>query len=551
MTAVIEVVPLTNGNDSLYKLPREVIHDILTLLPFVERFICASTCKTWRDLILTSTGLWYEIYLTDPIILKRFLYDNRLAQSASKQVRVVNFTFHSSGRRAQKIVKQMLQNKWSNIRSLTLTNFISSEIALTNLLIMNKETLDTLYLENGGPATQVLLEAVFMKCYRLKHLTYIDNGHSGMNRHFNIPRSQTLRLTSLCIHCDKMLEGDMLPQVLRLSPLLKNLELHDTRESRDSIMYDGQDLLKFVHTYCHRISSIYYSRTYHVVNNGMKNGMWFKSDSLDFRYHPYIGAARQDDLILPWVNQSHTTITSLSLAVCLTKPHHRALDQLSVLGVPQLRELELYCLCDTTTTQCSAFSLQTIIGTCPRLEKLRSHRLDVIDDNILQILGGLSNLRHLEIELGSSASAITSQGMRWLFNEKCKLDIAIFGGKKNYFTDEHLIAVASHKRLQHLGLRSGSCLTTEGICSFTELMQDSDLEYLELGRSPAVGNKGIISLGRLSKLRRLELNVFMKGLRVNIILKLFETRSSTHTLAVQYFNGIKVKQLSSDTMQNL
>ena len=111
--------PFASSNSLLNAFPIEVCAYILTQLPFVERFTCALTCKAWRNAILISPGLWHEINLENPITLKRFLNSKHLVQTASKQVRIVNFTLFSSGSRAQKLVKLMVQSEWSNIKSLS------------------------------------------------------------------------------------------------------------------------------------------------------------------------------------------------------------------------------------------------------------------------------------------------------------------------------------------------------------------------------------------------------------------------------------------------
>ncbi|KAI8146885.1 hypothetical protein BJV82DRAFT_575675 [Fennellomyces sp. T-0311] len=373
---------------------------------------------------------------------------------------------------------------------------------------------------------------IFSTCLELEQFHYIGGrGASRVSPADNYIITHPFRLTSLHLDFAFDLEIIFIAQILQHCPKLVDLEMLSDTD------HDDRQLLEIIHTHCPKLTNFKYLRRRGVFRQGKQNQMQFFGKNVNFHVRSRIYMTEEDLFLTPWIHKFHMSIENLNTSICLLKPHKDSFQQLSSVQYPQLRILDLHCICDNHNRQYSSTQLSAFLEACPALEELCLLGLDSINDTVLKSIGKLPQLYLLALELGDG-SMVTPQGIRWLFATTTSLKILNLGGSNPYFTNQHLYAVAQYKRLTEFSVSTfSSQLTTFGVHKFVNLIRDTDIEYLLLGRLHDLDKQTILAFAQLQKLKNLEIGVFTRSTQSRIVYDLFEARTSDHTLTVNYLNG--------------
>ncbi|KAI7858026.1 hypothetical protein BDC45DRAFT_554588 [Circinella umbellata] len=557
----------------LHHLPHELFSRIVLFLPLEDRIFCMQTCKAWYNhFILFPFSLWDTLEISEPSTIyesrfERYIKYSIMARTFGKYTHHVIFRLdtifgHHWG------IKTLLKAKCYNIQSLDVTNI--SQYSVTDfieVMKLNWSTLKSIRLIKGDVIADGHLATIFNLCHSLQQFYYVGREKSVVpSQDSNIiteidlgaRNGRPFYLTHL--YLDFNFKSDIVPLsvILTNSPLLRYLTLY----SEDN--YNDQQMLKAVRMHCKNLVKFIYHRRQYVIRHGKRNEFRFNSEELKFSYRTalstimgndddeddnrnttllhqrYLHQEEDQQELLQWIRKVNATIKDLYISSCLLKSISNAMCILSTLDFPQLSELDLHCICNNIDRSYPSVYLSKLICNSPNLKIVRLFGLNAISDSVLKALGQLIHLAQLELVLGQ-ASMISPQGVRWLFESTTTLEKVIFGSitTKKYFTNQHLLGTTVYKGLRYFNVSPlSSKITTNGVYQYTNIMQNSDIEVLQLGKLTVLDSRTILSFDRLPKLRHLEIGTWQKDTGCSrAFYKLFEARTKEHVLVVKYFGG--------------
>ena len=409
------------------------------------------------------------------------------------------------------------------------------------LLTNQRKYLKSIRLSKGDILSSGHFAVIFSICPELEQFHYIGGrGASELNIEAgDLIISQPYRLTSFHLDFDFDVEIIYISQILQYCPDLVDLELISDSDHKD------RQLLEVVHTFCPKLTNFKYLRRRDAIRRGRHNQVQFSSKDLQFHVRTRIDMIEENLFLVPWIKKAHKTIDNLNASICLLKPHQELLQELASVKYPQLRVLDLHCICGDYSRQYSPAHLSAVLQACPALEELHLLDLDTITDTVLKTIGELDQLCRLEISLGAQ-STVTPQGIRLLLEATKSLKAVTFGGCAPYFTNECLYEIGQYKRLTEFTVTyQASLLDNTGVHTFVNLIRNTDMKHLCLSRLPDLNDETILAFAHLHALRYLEIGVVTSGYQSRIIDQLFEERTSDHTLDVKYLNGNTSECMSS------
>ncbi|KAI8143977.1 hypothetical protein BJV82DRAFT_578565 [Fennellomyces sp. T-0311] len=518
-----------------WRLPYDVISTIIALLPLKDRVQFAATSKYWRNYLYKCPAMWHTLDILPELSTYSM---NQLMSSAARQ-HVRKLKLYS-----KEALSLVARYGWDNIESLVLDigDWLGSDALVRQVFQMNHRNLRKLALHKSPLlGSNSFLADVLAACPRITHLA-LDTHPSdnlvppSIHSQSLSPLPDTLFAITHLYITDARVAG-YLPLLLQRCPELRHLAL----AKHNSLRNDGS-ILRTIHKWCPHICSFRYGIP-SLVKSYRPPGLLLSEekncgDGLRYlAYFPYDGGTVDDDLA-PVIESNHNTLEAVYLDMsAIVGRTFRSVTALISLGAAHLRELQLYNYILTgfgiTSPEISPTHLCGIFQACAALEVVNLRRVNAVNNEVLDVLGGLRHLKrvHLAFKSYSTTSVLfTKNGIRHFFEKTESLQEFHFHTENPFVTDDILYAVGGHKGLQRLELWSDSSLDVKGVHSFATEMQDSNLTHVVLRAPPylQLAPNDFSTLAIVRKLMYLEIRGYKESgvTKHNLLAVFFQQRLS-------------------------
>ncbi|KAI8328254.1 hypothetical protein BC941DRAFT_477098 [Chlamydoabsidia padenii] len=383
--------------DPMAILPYDVLDLIFSSLPFHRRLACMQVSTSWRRFLLHWSGMWRNMDLVTGSFKYNSVSRKTLAQylSYTQGRHLRRFSISLDRAKTDYALQLLIDQNCHYLEYLGLAHasFTFGVFART-LRLMGKH-LTHLYLDNCDERFDSLFKQVATTCPQLSHLYYgsdIKWPHQPSNESKHI--YSNLKQLHLVIDMTE----DALKVVLDQCPNLTHLVLPRISLSPAWILRHAPSRL----------------RVYYQASSLTRSSLWdnnHTSDKEGLTAFTVIGSTTLDDNTLTTLITNHRqTLETINLNQSTGFGHAWCRLYLESPSPSPLVELKL-----EQCTTLSESNLESLISSCPLLQRVVVSYNQGVTNHILQVLAMLVSLKTLDI---SACLRITGSGVRYLVDQR-------------------------------------------------------------------------------------------------------------------------------------